>query len=1487
MRAVIKVLMAVLLLIVALFVVTVPLDLKSQWIFGMATIVASMVTTRMKSRRATVVLCVLSLLASTRYIFWRTTQTLEFGSFLEFILGSGLYLAELYAWIILALGFVQTVWPMHRPPMPLLGPDHELPTVDVYIPTYNESLAIVQNTVLAAMEMDYPSDRFRVYILDDGRRPDFRAFARQVGCGYLTRDNNLHAKAGNLNAAMKRTKGELICVFDCDHVPTRAFLNMTIGWFQREARLAVLQTPHYFYSPDPVQRNLTEVEDLPGEGELFYGTVQSGNDLWNAAFFCGSCAVIRRSALDDVNGFAGETVTEDAHTALKLQRRGWSTAYLNVRLSAGLATERLALHVGQRIRWARGMTQILRIDNPMLGRGLSFPQRICYLNAMLHFQFPLPRIVFLTSPLAYLLLGQNIIHASAQLIFAYALPHLVNSTQTSLRLQGRERRIFWGEIYETLLAFHLVKPTLWTFFSPHKGKFNVTDKGALLNRDFFDVHILKPHLITAGLLILGLIAGYARLLWPDVFHAQISTLLLNTGWVMFSLLILIASISVGRESHQIRNDVRIDMALPVTAYFEDGHVLDTVTTNVSMGGLAIELPKGFDVNRRQVSDICLMPENSRVTLPVETIRIVEGDARVRFRQLTLEQQALLVGVLMGRADAWEALRDTSRSRGPLDSAVDLMKVSIATITNRNLHASLLGRGVDATEAGAPDNGPGKGKPAKNRKEKAPVGKLAACGLWMMIGAGLLAGLANVGGAHARPAVAQTAAAAKPAAAVPATAQANAEAQPASSDGARRLRLTLKDMGINGGIRLAGVRGEVGIPFALRRDEVVTGATLTLNYAYSPSMLPDLSHLVVLVNDEVVRTIPLPRGTANGVRFTFPVDPAYFVPGDNRLNLRLVGHYTRDCEDPLHSTLWANVSNKRSFIDLTVQRLPVRPDLAQLPAPFFDKNTVLPLSLPFVFAGQPTDGELEAAGSTASWFGSLASYRGFGFPPMFGNLPTGNAVVFVTSSHMIQELGLNISGPAVGVVKNPRDPYGLLLVVMGRDDRELKLAAATLATAASGLGGQMSSIDQAHIRTLGAYEAPRWLRADRPVSLGELVDPARLQGQGLPPGALSVSFQVAPDLFFWPNNGADLHLRYRYPVAEWLDGNASRLDLTMNGQYLTTLPLSGSNWWNRFIGRSEASARLAKEKTTLPGYVMFGQNQLSFLYDLVLANKKKCEGTLPTDVRVSIDPDSTIDISNAYHYARLPNLAYFASAGFPFTRIPDLGETAVIMTQNPGVAEIETFLALMGRFGDSTGAATTRVTVTRTINRSQLENKDILIIGPLAMAGNADLFSGAPIRLEGGRLRISQTSPLDRIFRYLSPESHDSPGDADDFLVSNDMFEGIAAFRSPFNGDHSVVALLASSTDMLPDLVYGLREQKLNKQVQGDLSILSGDQMTSFHIGPDYSVGWAPWWLRLGYWLSQRPLLLALSAVLIAVLVAGPLIILLRAQERKRLGKLAE
>jgi cellulose synthase (UDP-forming) len=358
------------------------------------------------------------------------------------------------------LGYFQTLRPLRRPPAPLAGVSSRWPTVDVLIPTFNERLETVRATVLGALALEYPECRFNVFLLDDACRREFRQFARAVGACYLTSEYRTHSKADQINEALARTSGELVAIFDCDQVPARSFLQTTVGWFQRDRRLGLVQTPHHFYSPDPFERNLDQFHRVPNEAALFHRLVQDGNDLWNASLCCGSCAVLRRDALEDIGGIAITTVSEDAHTAVRMQRLGWMTAYVNVPQAAGPATGSLSAYIAGRSRSSRGVMQILRLENPLFSRGLTLPQRLCFLSATMHGLLALPRLIFLTMPLTYLLFGVVNFYGDAVALVAYVLPSLALARITTNRIQRGVRSAFWNAIYETVLAPYTVVAAL-------------------------------------------------------------------------------------------------------------------------------------------------------------------------------------------------------------------------------------------------------------------------------------------------------------------------------------------------------------------------------------------------------------------------------------------------------------------------------------------------------------------------------------------------------------------------------------------------------------------------------------------------------------------------------------------------------------------------------------------------------------------------------------------------------------------------------------------------------------------------------------------------------------------------------------------------------------------------------------------------------------------------------------------------------------------
>jgi cellulose synthase (UDP-forming) len=1489
-------------------VVITPLDLVSQALFAVLTILAMMVIRGQSSRGVTLILITLSIVVSTRYIWWRYTETLQFASETEAFLGIGLILAETYAWLVLVLGYIQTAWPLHRPPVALPDDIADWPTVDLFIPTYNEPLSVVQNTVLGALSIDYPLDKLKIYILDDGRRDEFREFAEACGVGYITRDNNLHAKAGNLNHALSVTDGELLALFDSDHVPTRAFLQLTIGWFLRDPKLSLVQTPHHFYSPDPFERNLRAGTTVPNEGQLFYGLIQDGNDLWNAAFFCGSCAVIRRGAVESIGGFATQTVTEDAHTALRLHRAGWNSAYLRLPLAAGLATERLAIHVGQRMRWARGMTQIFRVDNPILGRGLTIGQRICYLNAMLHFFFGLPRFVFLTAPLCFLMFRLNIIAASGLMVIVYAAPHLVHSTVTNSRLQSRYRHSFWGEIYESVLALYILRPTLATLINPKRGKFNVTEKGGLLPRDYFDYKIVRPHLIIMGLLVVALFIGVIRWVLSDFVDSEV--LMLNVAWAVFNLLTIGAAIAVGRETRQLRSSVRLGLEVPSVVYLPDGGSLVSRSRNLSTTGGMFVAPRPQGVELGDVVQIELPVGDRTGVLPGRVVAWDGEVLRVAFEQLTLRQQRDLVRVVLCRADAWLDWEEHPVDR-PLRSVREILSSIGGLFVPRHFRAAarseaparqreralpglLLAVGVGlgallfAGAASAQTNLPPSSRPTSSAPPTMGVGPS---------GPGPLTGGAAPppqgsqvplpGPAVAQPGVVGTA----PQSTTPGTnptlpgpAGSTPAAGAAPSGSTRTQVLSLKDLGANSPIRLIGVQGEGSLPFTVRRDEIVTGGKINLTFAYSPALIPELSHLTVLINGEVVGNIPLPKDKASGQTAELPINPVLFQE-DNRILFRFIGHYTLGCEDPLHSSLWLVLSNTTS-LTTQLQKLPLPNELSLLPTPFYDPKDMQALTLPFVFASKVSPATLQAAGTVASWFGSLASYKGANFPTSLDTIPNGNAVVFATNAEKPAGITLpDISGPTVAVVTNPNNSEAKLLLVMGRDAKELAAAADTLTIGANALSGQTQVVGVPNIPARKPYDAPRWVPIDRAVRFGELVQPTDLQGNGLVPGLLTLNFRTAPDLFVWGNTGVPLDIRYRYPAGTWLNFRESRLDVSINNSYLRSLPLTQEGVIQQVKDVISPDFVMNEQTVRVPPYYVFGQNQLQFYYDLRPVKIGECQDVLPNNVQESIDPDSTIDLSKTERFTSLPNLAFFVNSGYPYTRMADLSETAVVLPDQLTSQDIEAYLDLMGMMGDSTGFPAVHATVVTANGVEQVADKDLLVLGSISRQPLiARWVENGKLRVDNGRLRVGMTSALDRVYTMLDPNTEAERERVDNLLVQQgDNLAAMIGLRSPLSSSHSAIIITGSSPDKLLTVIGTFRNRDLNPSIQGDLMIASAGRVTSFRIGDEYTVGHLPTLTKLRWWLGNSPLLLILFTLIGVLLVALVAYWLLRRLAVGRLG----
>lgn len=1422
-----------------IFLAVLPLTWPQQAVCGLLTLLIALAVARSSdSYLITLTLMIMSAFCTFRYGYWRLSGTIQFfqdpanhwGALDAFFIVC-LILAESYAFFILFLGYFQTIWPLRRAPVALPDDENEWPHVDVLIPTYNEPLDVVRYTALGAMNIDWPAEKLHVYILDDGRRKEFADFAFEAGIGYKIRSDNKHAKAGNINTALKSMTSPYVTIFDCDHVPTRSFLQMTIGWFLRDKKLAMLQTPHHFYSPDPFERNLGQFRTIPNEGELFYGIVQDGNDFWNATFFCGSCAVLRRKALDEIGGIAVETVTEDAHTSLRMQMNGWGTAYINIPQAAGLATERLSAHVGQRIRWARGMIQILRTDNPLFAPGLKFPQRLCYFNAMMHFMYAIPRLIFLSAPLIYLLLNHTNVPGYWAAILAYALPHLMLSNVTNSRIQGEHRHSFWNEIYETVLSPYILLPTMMALINPKLGKFNVTAKGGVVKRTFFDTRIAQPFLILLLFNIVGVLIAIPRFFIWD--RDRPGTVIMNVIWCFFNIVILGVTTAVAREMKQLRTTVRIPMVTPVMVKLADGRLVAGETIDMSSGGTSIRLSDALEADPQTQTKLVFPLPGGESELRGTVISTEGTVLRVKFENLSIAEQEVLTVVLYSRADTWLGWGENREADNILGSLQRIFQISMQglAMTFKSLFTSQK-----------------KKQPPKQAKSKTLTVSAS------MLLFGLLLGSAAPS-LHAQAAI-------------------NVEGQQAGSStreatappppGQFHDVFSLADAGAQQ-IELHGVDSSHTVYFTLPQTHVPRTAKIHVSYAFSPSLLPELSHIKLLLNGTLFATVqPTPNssgGTSTQIGQAEFTIPSELMVHNNALTIQFIGHYVMVCEDPANTTLWARV-HRSTYLDIQGDLLPLADDLKTLPLPFLDPAVVQPLSLPVVFASQPSTKAIQAAGIVTSYFGMVSESRPVRFPVHIGTLPAGNAIVISDSASNLPA-GLNmpiVDSPTVAMRTNPNDPFGKVLVIAGQDADQAIKAAQAVAMHTDVLQGPQTPIDSLNLPAKQPADgAPRWARSDQTVALWDYATADSLQGDGSAP--VSVYFRLAPDLFYSERPNAVLRLAYRYnPIPI---GPISSMQIRVNNAFLGSVPL---------VPGQEASRRMQLDVPVPVVNLRPFSNSLSFDFTFQVLKKSGCQDTTPINMMGAILRDSYLDLRGYPHYAPMPNLEIFANSGFPFTRYADLNGTTVVLPPTPTEQEIEMFVTLMGHFGRQTGYPGLRVTVAGADAMQPGAHTDFLVIGTGDDQPAFDrLVNNLPVSLHNGKVQVHDTAgfflPLHHAWWKVQSAEHNESGDLVASATPDAVMEGI---ESPYDmaGSKSVVAIRIKDAATFEPFMKTFLYVQQASDIQGSVSLLLGTRFQSFRIGASvYHVGELPWWTRLTLWFMEVPWLAAVVILVLAFLLA--------------------
>lgn len=531
------------------------------------------------------------------WIIWRWTSSLNPDAIVFSIV---LAAAETYG-LINSFFLIATVFKLkvREPP-----PAPKGLKVDVFITNFDEPLEVLRRTAIGARAIKYPH---RTYLLDDGKRDEVRTMAEALGVGYIRREGNEHAKAGNLNHALKVTDGQFILQLDADHVPLPNILDRLLGYFN-DPDIAFVQSPQDFYNTDSFTHVVNEEgRSLWEENRIFFSLLQPGKDNWNAAFFCGSCGILRRKSIEEIGGFSTKTITEDMETSIVLHGRGWKSAYHGETLAYGLAPSSAAAYHVQRLRWGQGSMQILRKMNPLVYPGLTIPQRLGYFSSTATYLDGIQKLVFYLAPVIFFLTGALPVNVTNAELLTRLVPYVLLTVISFEMLSRGTGWILISERYN-MAKFWTYIHALGGFFAKKPLKFNVTPKGT------GDVPFVTyaPQLILLILSVLSLI--WATLAsqygWVDYRAAGWSSLAfwLNAFWVGWNIYFAGFVVFQSRASRQQRVDHRFIDAFPITVTVrgEDGQTsreLLALTQDLNPTGMAFRT--AFQ-----------LPVKTRITLPL-------------------------------------------------------------------------------------------------------------------------------------------------------------------------------------------------------------------------------------------------------------------------------------------------------------------------------------------------------------------------------------------------------------------------------------------------------------------------------------------------------------------------------------------------------------------------------------------------------------------------------------------------------------------------------------------------------------------------------------------------------------------------------------------------------------------------------------------------------------------------------------------------------
>lgn len=681
------------------------------------------------------------------------------------------------------------------------------------------------------------------------------------------------------------------------------------------------------------------------------------------------------------------------------------------------------------------------------------------------------------------------------------------------------------------------------------------------------------------------------------------------------------------------------------------------------------------------------------------------------------------------------------------------------------------------------------------------------------------------------------------------------------------QLTLAQMGSPSPIVLSGRKLLSGVTFNMANDLFIDNATLTMKVKASQGLIQSDQTLHLMLNGQPMGFLPLEEG---GQEHEYVLEiPEMMLTNVNNLSFRLANRDALDesqCIPPLAEEL-SLVISPDSSLDYRGRWINGGYSLERLPLPFFDPDRMTATSLPIILSDKPDHAEVTTAAIAASWFGSFShDIKQVDLPVLMNQLPESDGILVGYSGQTIAGITLPSGNSGqLTIVDNPVDPVFKLLLISGDNEKSLRQAVWALNN------GKLPQNDHLVVpsQTLAMsadYDAPRWLNTNKPVSLSQIANGSDdFSRQGINHAPNQFSFRVSPDLFWWDGDALPLDLKYVFPHSDKLNSRRSSLIVSLNNQFLGALyparsePLGMLRQWLGIESEQQNSTLYLNPRQ------IYSQNQLQFYFDLREPDDSPCILTDGSSLISQIDPQSTLQFKNTWHYSRMPNLAYFSGASFPFSRRADFSQTTLLLPENPTIEELYTLVNLMARSGYATGTPVSHASVflgAKELEKNNLSQHDVLAIGSLNSEGFLPArFSQQTFSFLNKNVEIKPQSLIDKAKGWIAGDYLSQSGDAASYLSSLKDWRGMMSFISPWASNRVVVLVTAKGNDSIKTIINDLNLAQINAAIKGDITLISGkDTVKSFHLGEHFSQGDLPFLQQFLWYSSRHVYLLGLLAV---------------------------